>query len=80
MLRKLQSIYPDKSINLSLRSVGLFKEFDAIFKVNFVVFKRKGVCIMDQIKIGKFIAERRKDLGYLQKDIAERLGISEIIY
>lgn len=34
---------------------------------------------MDQIKIGKFIAERRKDLGYLRKDIAERLGISEII-
>ena len=34
---------------------------------------------MDQIKIGKFIAERRKDLGYLQKDISERLGISEII-
>ncbi|MGN1338659.1 MAG: DUF2087 domain-containing protein [Oscillospiraceae bacterium] len=32
---------------------------------------------MDQIKIGKFIAERRKEHGLLQKDIAARLGISE---
>ena len=32
---------------------------------------------MDQIKIGKFIAKRRKERGYLQKDIAARLGISE---
>lgn len=32
---------------------------------------------MDQIKIGKFIAERRKKQGLLQKDIAARLGISE---
>lgn len=32
---------------------------------------------MDQIKIGKFIAKRRKEHGFLQKDIAERLGISE---
>ena len=32
---------------------------------------------MNQIKIGKFIAERRKERGFLQKDIAARLGISE---
>ena len=32
---------------------------------------------MDQIKVGKFIAERRKERGFLQKDIAARLGISE---
>lgn len=32
---------------------------------------------MDQIKIGKFIAEKRKEHGLLQKDIALRLGISE---
>lgn len=32
---------------------------------------------MDQIKIGKFIAKRRKECGFLQKDIAARLGISE---
>ena len=32
---------------------------------------------MNQIKIGKFIAERRKERGLLQKDIAKRLGISE---
>ena len=32
---------------------------------------------MNQIKIGKFIAQRRKERGFLQKDIAARLGISE---
>ena len=32
---------------------------------------------MNQVKIGKFIAERRKERGFLQKDIATRLGISE---
>lgn len=32
---------------------------------------------MDQIKIGKFIADCRKERGFLQKDIAARLGISE---
>ncbi len=32
---------------------------------------------MNQIKIGKYIAERRKERGFLQKDIATRLGISE---
>ncbi|MCI5752625.1 MAG: DUF2087 domain-containing protein [Oscillospiraceae bacterium] len=32
---------------------------------------------MDQIKIGKFIASRRKERGLLQKDIAAKLGISE---
>lgn len=32
---------------------------------------------MNQKKIGKFIAERRKSLGYLQKDIAAKLGVSE---
>lgn len=32
---------------------------------------------MNQIKIGKFIAECRKERGFLQKDIATKLGISE---
>lgn len=32
---------------------------------------------MNQIKIGKFIAERRKKRGFLQKDVASRLGVSE---
>lgn len=32
---------------------------------------------MDQSKIGRFIAEKRKEQGLLQKDIATRLGISE---
>jgi len=32
---------------------------------------------MDQIKIGRFISQKRKEHGFLQKDIAERLGISE---
>lgn len=32
---------------------------------------------VDQIKIGKFIASKRRELGLLQKDIAEKLMISE---
>ena len=32
---------------------------------------------MNQVKIGKFVAESRKKRGFLQKDIAARLGISE---
>lgn len=32
---------------------------------------------MNQVKIGKYIAECRKKKGFLQKDIAARLGISE---
>lgn len=32
---------------------------------------------MNQVKIGKYIAECRKNKGFLQKDIAARLGISE---
>ena len=32
---------------------------------------------MDQIKIGQFIAERRKDQGMTQRQLAERLGISD---
>lgn len=32
---------------------------------------------MDQSKIGKFIAERRKERGLLQKEIAARLDVSE---
>lgn len=30
---------------------------------------------MNQIKIGKFIAERRKERGFLQKDIAARMRL-----
>lgn len=32
---------------------------------------------MDQIKIGKFIAEERKKKSYTQKELAEKLGISD---
>ncbi len=32
---------------------------------------------MDQIKIGKFIAERRRTLGLTQMDLSERLGITD---
>lgn len=32
---------------------------------------------MDQIKIGKFIAEERKRKGYTQKQLSEKLGISD---
>ena len=32
---------------------------------------------MDQIKIGRFIAERRKAMGFTQAALAERLGITD---
>ncbi len=32
---------------------------------------------MDCIKVGRFIAERRKELGYTQNDVAEKLGLSD---
>ena len=32
---------------------------------------------MDLIKIGKYIAEKRKGLGYTQKQLAERIGMSD---
>ena len=32
---------------------------------------------MDQIKIGKFIAERRKELNLTQMQLAEKLGITD---
>ena len=32
---------------------------------------------MDQIKIGKFIAERRKQNGLTQMQLAEKLGITD---
>ena len=32
---------------------------------------------MDQIKIGKFIADERKRKGYTQKQLSEKLAISD---
>ena len=32
---------------------------------------------MDQFKIGKFIAERRKDRGFTQAQLAEMLGVTD---
>lgn len=32
---------------------------------------------MDNIRIGKFIAQRRKELGYNQKELAEKLNITD---
>ena len=32
---------------------------------------------MDLIKIGKYIAGKRKDLGMTQKQVAEKLGMSD---
>ncbi len=32
---------------------------------------------MDNIRIGKFISQRRKELGYNQKDLAEKLNITD---
>ena len=32
---------------------------------------------MDQVKIGKFIADCRKNKGYTQMQLAEKLGITD---
>ena len=32
---------------------------------------------MDQVKIGKFISDKRKAKGYTQKQLSELLGISD---
>ena len=32
---------------------------------------------MDLVKIGKYIAGKRKDLGMTQKQLAEKLGMSD---
>lgn len=32
---------------------------------------------MDQVKIGKFIAKERKHMGYTQRQLADKLGISD---
>lgn len=32
---------------------------------------------MDQIKIGKFISERRRGAGFMQSQLAERLGVTD---
>ena len=32
---------------------------------------------MDTVKIGKYIAQKRKDLGLTQREIAEQLGMSD---
>ena len=37
----------------------------------------KGGNSMDLIKIGKYIAEKRKALGLTQKQLAEQLGMSD---
>lgn len=41
------------------------------------IIKARKEDIMDQIKIGKFIAAERKNKGYTQKLLAEILGISD---
>ena len=32
---------------------------------------------MDTVKIGKYIAQKRKNLGLTQREIAEQLGMSD---
>ena len=39
--------------------------------------RKRGVCNMDQKKIGCFIAARRKDNGLTQSQLAEKLGITD---
>jgi len=45
--------------------------------VNFVYNEIEGRTIMDQVKIGKFIADTRKEKCLTQAQLAERLGITD---
>lgn len=40
-------------------------------------FMGKRVCIMDQAKSGRFIADKRKEKGMTQKELARQLGIGD---
>ena len=46
-------------------------------KTGNTIIKSRKEDIMDQVKIGKFIAGERKSKGYTQKQLAEILGISD---
>lgn len=41
------------------------------------MINKKGGRWMDLIKIGKYIASKRKSLGMTQKQLAEKLGMSD---
>ena len=43
----------------------------------YILAPQKGVNYMDLIKIGKYIAEKRKALGLTQKQLAEKLNMSD---
>ena len=42
-----------------------------------IVFHERRVPYMNQVKVGKFIAECRKQNGYTQAELAEKLGLSD---
>lgn len=46
------------------------------FNGNYVTFSMKGVDFMNQEKIGKFIAEKRKESNLTQIQFAEKLGVT----
>ena len=61
----------DRLKNHILPSMGMFfpkKEYDQY---------KKGGRWMDLIKIGKYIAGKRKSLGMTQKQLAEKIGMSD---
>ena len=39
-------------------------------------FYQKGEIIMDQVKIGKFIAELRKEKNMTQQQLGDKIGVS----
>ena len=43
----------------------------------YILKLRKEKDYMDQIKIGKFISEKRKEKNITQSELAEKLGISD---
>ena len=56
------------SLNSTLRVCSKFKAFDKM-----IIGRRQ---IMNQIKVGKFIAEERKKKNYTQCSLAEKLFVS----
>ena len=45
-------------------------------KISAIIEAKEGD-VMDQIKIGKFIADRRKRMGLTQAELAEALGLTD---
>ena len=55
----------------TLRPVGVFFAFFS------VQYRQKGGIALDQVRVGKFIAETRKAQGLTQRQLADALSISD---